>query len=67
MEKMTTYTYKEKKISIDCRKNGVFLIWSLDNFGNRDNQPLYSVKDYLVKKYPNLADAFCDRWIKKNC
>ena len=26
-----------------------------------------AVKDYLVKKYPNLADAFCDRWIKKNC
>ena len=66
MKKMTTFTYFEKKVSIDCLDKGLFKIWILDNFGNRDYEPLYTVRDARVKKYPHLIDAFCDNWVAKN-
>ena len=66
MEKIITYTYWNKKVSIDCLKKGLFKIWILDNFGNRDYEPLYIIRDPLVKKYPNCAEFFCDNWVKKN-
>ncbi len=66
MTRYITYTYPDKKVSIDCFNKGLFKIWILDNFGNRDYEPLYIIRDQLVKKYPHLIDAFCDKWVKKN-
>ena len=66
VEKITTFTYYSKKVSIDCFKKGLFKIWVLDNFGNRDYEPLYIIRDAQIKKYPHLIDAFCDNWVANN-
>jgi hypothetical protein len=64
--KTITYHYPKQKIQIDYRGNGKFSIWSVDDTGQRDYEPLYQVFDPIVKKYPNFNNIFADTWVSNN-
>ena len=64
--KTITYHYPKQNISIDFRGNGKFSIWSVDDTGQRDYEPLYEVFDPLVKKYPLSAENFANLWVSNN-
>lgn len=64
--KTITYHYPNQKISIDYRGNGKFSIWSIDDTGNRDYEPLYEVYDPLVKKFPMSSEHFANLWVTNN-
>ena len=64
--KTITYHYPKQKIEIDYRGNGKFSIWSIDDTGSRDYQPIYQIFDPRVKIYPNLSSTFANSWVSKN-
>ncbi len=64
--KTITYHYPKQKIEIDYRGNGKFSIWSIDDIGQRDYEPLYEIYDPLVKKYSNYSDVFANKWVTNN-
>jgi hypothetical protein len=64
--KTITYHYPKQKVEIDYRGNGKFSIWSIDDTGQRDHEPLYEIYDPLVKKYSNYSDIFANKWVTNN-
>jgi len=64
--KTITYHYPKHKIQIDYRGNGKFSIWSVDDTGQRDYEPLYEVFCPTTKKYPSFSDVFANKWISNN-
>jgi hypothetical protein len=64
--KTITFHYPLSNIEIDFNGKNVFKVFTIDNNGNRDNEPLEVLREPLMtnKNDINLAQLFCDNWIK---
>jgi hypothetical protein len=64
--KTITFHYPLSNIEIDFNGKNVFKVFTIDNNGNRDKQPLEILREPLMtnKNDINLAQLFCDNWIK---
>jgi hypothetical protein len=64
--KTITFHYPLSNIEIDFNGKNVFKVFTIDNNGNRDSEPLEVLREPLMtnKNDINLAQLFCDNWIK---